>query len=432
VSVDRITTLFTQMKHSKTTWDDAVRDSEARCEELRREHNVLQEALKSVYERESAPVGDVQRRLHEVGGELELKSDKVTESQRRVNHLYQLMAVIRSGLGSAMHKTSAVAPEVSSSSLPSLEEGAAAGEGGEGEDSSLDVTGEEDERKLENELPGMLKQFHKQLERIMLEIKELYEAAGGDNADLLPGFKGFAPLSLVSTSSTSKRPVTITIDGGSPAEVLGIKVKIKGRSPGKSSPQQAAAREASADSLGHGGLDALPELPGSDEGGAGGGGDDGAGEAGAAGSEEEPGQTGAQADKAEEEQEVEEAVDDSGYENDGFENEGAEAEEQEAAAAAADGTSPLTSPKRDYLRPQPRAPPIAGMDDLGLFPGAAITEAVASITFPQLQVQRRVRFPKAMRRKDKRKGLHYCSDSDTQVRGGGGWEEESTSGGGVG
>ena len=43
VSVDRITALFTQMKHSKSTWDDAVRDAEARCEELRREHNVLQE-----------------------------------------------------------------------------------------------------------------------------------------------------------------------------------------------------------------------------------------------------------------------------------------------------------------------------------------------------------------------------------------------------
>jgi len=276
----------------------------------------------------------------------------------------------------------------------------------------LDVTGdgeEDDERKLERELPGLLKQFQKQLEGIMVEIKELYEAAGGDNADMLPGFKGFAPLNLVSTSSTSKRPVTISIDGGNPEEVLGIKMPIKGRSPGKSSsPQQGATRETATASLAQGSLDALSEPPGSDEG--------GAGEAGAAASEEEPGQAGVQADKAEEEQHEAdgEAVDDTGYENDGFENEAADGEEQEAAAAAADEASPPTSPKRDYLRPPPRAPPIAGMDDLGLFPGAAITEAVTSITFPQLQLQRRVRFPKAMRRKDKRKGLHYCSDSDTQ------------------
>jgi hypothetical protein len=98
VSVDRITTLFTQMKHSKATWNDAVRDAEARCEELRRENNVLQEALKSVYEREAAPTGDVLRRLHEVKDKQEIKIGKSYESERKLTQLHQLMALVLSGL----------------------------------------------------------------------------------------------------------------------------------------------------------------------------------------------------------------------------------------------------------------------------------------------------------------------------------------------
>ena len=41
-------------------------------------------------------------------------------------------------------------------------------------------------------------------------------------------------------------------------------------------------------------------------------------------------------------------------------------------------------------------------------------QAVASITFPRMELQRRVKFPKRIRRRDKRKGVQYCSDSDTE------------------
>ena len=55
-----------------------------------------------------------------------------------------------------------------------------------------------------------------------------------------------------------------------------------------------------------------------------------------------------------------------------------------------------------------------GIEDLGLFSEESLHQAVTSITFPHAVLQRRVKFPKGMRRKDKRKGITYCSDSDTQ------------------
>ena len=55
-----------------------------------------------------------------------------------------------------------------------------------------------------------------------------------------------------------------------------------------------------------------------------------------------------------------------------------------------------------------------GLQDLGLFSQDEIETAVTSITFPTKEMQRRVKFPKGMRRKDKQHGVQYCSDSDTQ------------------
>jgi len=49
--------------------------------------DVTCQALKSVYEREDAPAGDVLRRIHELTDKFELKNDKATESERKLTQV---------------------------------------------------------------------------------------------------------------------------------------------------------------------------------------------------------------------------------------------------------------------------------------------------------------------------------------------------------
>ena len=112
-------------------------------------------------------------------------------------------------------------------------------------------------------------------------------------------------------------------------------------------------------------------------------------------------------DEEEERKEPGEVTDDyQGYENETF-------DDIEPEDTGRPRGSPGTNLDR-LLRPQPRAPPVDGIEDLGLFSEESLHQAVTSITFPHAVLQRRVKFPKGMRRKDKRKGITYCSDSDTQ------------------
>ena len=187
VSLDRITAVFTQMKDSKKTWDDAVRDAEARCEELRREHAVLQQAAKRMYERESEPVGDESRRIHQLQAELAIKAQKGSEGEEKVTHLYQRLALVRTGLYSVMQRTAKVAamPDF----LPP----------------NFDVQQQQlsygASECLEDEVLQLLSAWRKQIAHVLGEMK----SKCSDIEDPLPNFKGFAPISLVSTTSTSSR-----------------------------------------------------------------------------------------------------------------------------------------------------------------------------------------------------------------------------------
>ena len=217
VSVDRITTLFTQMKHSKATWNDAVRDAEARCEELRRENNVLQEALKSVYEREAAPTGDVLRRLHEVNDKLEIKSGKSYESERKLTQLHQLMALVLSGLLGTVQRISKVAHMDITETMERL----GIVDEAHGATTDIDKVNEEEENEdpLDIELPMLVHQYQDAMTKILKEIRADAEL---NDSQALRNFKGFAPLELVSTSSTIKHPIIISVDPGNPVG-LGLK-----------------------------------------------------------------------------------------------------------------------------------------------------------------------------------------------------------------
>lgn len=61
--IDRLVSLFMGMKGIRQTWEEAVRDAEARCEELRQERDKLQQAAFNVIDKDWGSDQDVERKI---------------------------------------------------------------------------------------------------------------------------------------------------------------------------------------------------------------------------------------------------------------------------------------------------------------------------------------------------------------------------------
>ena len=96
-SLERITTIFSNLKGTKMTWEEAVRDAEARCEELRREKEELNACIMNIFANSEDNEKNVstEKLINGLQDQLLITSDKCHFLHDRLIHYHELLASVR-------------------------------------------------------------------------------------------------------------------------------------------------------------------------------------------------------------------------------------------------------------------------------------------------------------------------------------------------
>eukprot|EP00960_Hanusia_phi_P067018 766527-Hanusia_phi.AAC.2 len=96
-SLERITQIFSNLKGTKMTWEEAVRDAEARCEELRREKEELNASIMNIFANSEDDERNVstEKLVNSLQDQLMIAGDKCYFLHDKLVHYHELLASVR-------------------------------------------------------------------------------------------------------------------------------------------------------------------------------------------------------------------------------------------------------------------------------------------------------------------------------------------------